>query len=437
MLLTNKDVKRDFLASKELGRGGDGQVNLYVHRRISDRAIAVKIPVQGSVRQRMDLRTEINNAKQMTSNNVISLFGWSEHWVPYGPALFYEFCELGDLFEYPKVLRRKYGFIPEETLWKAFADVSKGLNHMHNELNFPLVHGDLKPDNILVARPIGCHDEVPMLPTFKIADLARAAKYHPACAPINWYGTYEFAPPKEETSAGATPAADIWSLGATIQCAALGILPVQSHRDFKAAYKLQWGIDLDAKGRLVDFECQAWRELIPVIHRPLNATPEAHKMFFDWPDNMIHDPATYSTSLNRWYTMCFVERQRRITADDLVKWLLPVAEHQIKVLQAKRRMDEARKAVRTAQKAKKSSEKQSNISQRHLGRRPAPRPSEAAFSIQATPPAALRREDFGLRSRPARELLRGRNPIRSDDSNELHNLRHLEQKYLRGMKKPG
>ncbi|KAF2655491.1 kinase-like protein, partial [Lophiostoma macrostomum CBS 122681] len=322
----------------KIGEGSDGAIEKFKHRRIKGKFIVVKMPVEGKDSYRKAIQDEIRVMKNLQHPNIVHLLGYDEHWIPYGPALFYEFCQYGDIFTYHTRLVETYGSVPEETLWKFFADVSKALNYLHNELNIALIHGDMKPENVLIVKSSDCFEVLPRTPLFKIADLARAVPYSPEYRQwTKFNGTPEYAPPPAERRLGVTPAFDTWGLGATLQQLALGVMPILRWETFvKHCPELQRMEP--AKLAEQDPQQQHWRDIIPCVYRPLNVTTEQLKQNWDWSPR--RKATQYSNALNRWYSMCMeADPDQRITAAELVKRLVPVAERQISVLVAKRKRE--------------------------------------------------------------------------------------------------
>lgn len=377
MFLDPVAMHEDFKMVKLLGNGGDGIVSRYDHRRIPGRSIAVKTPRSGSDRVHQSLQDEINNLKALNNTELfVEMLGWDDHWLPHGPAIFSEFCEFGDTGLYSLSLRQLYRFVPEETIWKLFADVAKGLDHMHNKLGGSLVHADLKPENIMVCRPRDCLDKLPILPIFKIGDLARTETYTLGNGRVQRYdGTPEYAPPEEERHF-LTPATDIWALGASLQSFALGIQPVMQKDKFIQA----WGKKHRNRPKREDLVKNEWRYKIPVVYRPLNATPA--DQIRHWDMMRGYTAPQYSNSLNRWYTMCMeTNMHTRVTAEDLVKYLVPVAERQIAILQAKRMVERSESAVQEAkQNRRKPAPRLPTVFQRTgpVANRPSRRPASPA-----------------------------------------------------------
>jgi serine/threonine protein kinase len=109
-----------------------------------------------------------------THPNIVELLGWDDLWVPEAPALFFDYCSLGDGWYYYYKLKYKLKYVPEMTLWKLMADISQGLNFLHNGFPDRIYHGDAKPNNILIQLPHGqyCNKgQVAVLLTSKLADL--------------------------------------------------------------------------------------------------------------------------------------------------------------------------------------------------------------------------------------------------------------------------
>jgi serine/threonine protein kinase len=338
--IDSANLKQNFEECSHLGSGADASVVLYRHRRILRRVIAVKAP-KANYHQPTLLLKEIKIMKDLDCGQIVRLFGYDEEWKPIGPALFLEYCGLGDLVDYTDRLlkdTKPNGLyeIPEKTLWKFFSDMSKGLDYLHNEQK--IVHGDFIPPNILVAEPAQYDEFFPSLPNFKICDFARSAQYKDSPSKVEFWGTYEFAPPRDQIEKFDTiqPMVDTWALGATLQWFALGIVPIQDRHTFTNAPKEKTGVDLTVLEPKPDFTANEWRQRIPVVYRPLNVSMDVLKERYDWPHNATHTTAVYSDLLNRWYAECLeVDIDQRITAEKLVDCVVPVADQEIARLQTK------------------------------------------------------------------------------------------------------
>ncbi|OAL50001.1 kinase-like protein [Pyrenochaeta sp. DS3sAY3a] len=297
-----------FVKKDTLGRGGDGLVHLYEHTRKRS-LVAVKVPRQQSAQNAEVMDKEANNFVRLgPHDHVVQLIAFSQDHVP-SPAIFLEFCELGDLHFYrarwwaqedDKDRPRRTS---ELSIWKLLRDMALGLHFLHDGHHTRWVHGDLKPENILVCPPDNWDmaDGVPEMPIFKITDLARLTPYGTPSEGRNrrWQGTPEYAPPYEEQCRAVTPAVDMWSLGAVIQSFVFGITPVQSKQAF-AAECLSRG-DTSFPHLLSDeWTRPQWRRKRPTVFRPLDATREDLRVSWDLAGvSRGYEP--YSTMLNEWY----------------------------------------------------------------------------------------------------------------------------------------
>jgi serine/threonine protein kinase len=174
------------------------------------------------------------------------MLGRDNAWKPHAPAIFYEYCPLGDIVTHCKNLIRSLEFIPEHTLWKLFTDMAKALVFIHNCQEIPILHCDINSDNILVVDgPLLRFDKkITSLPILKLADFSRSKEYRPQFAKYEdgskcYWGTWSYAPPWEEQYRYQTPAADIWSLGATLQFFATGKEPVMATAEFIQYMKVE------------------------------------------------------------------------------------------------------------------------------------------------------------------------------------------------------
>jgi len=111
------------------------------------------------------------------------------------------------------------GKMSEEQLWEFIRDVSSGLAYLHSQ-NPPVIHQDIKPDNILIAR----NGEF-VVTDFGISRQARntlrKSKTH-----LNSAGAVAYMGPERFSKQyQSVKASDIWSLGVTIYELAVGELP--------------------------------------------------------------------------------------------------------------------------------------------------------------------------------------------------------------------
>ncbi|KAF2787210.1 kinase-like protein, partial [Melanomma pulvis-pyrius CBS 109.77] len=332
--LTSRVVKRDYVRAQRIGSGTDGYVDLYTQRLRPTKSIVVKYPKGSKAMLKFSQRNLVQELEAMKifrpyeQENIVQLLGWDDACTPSAPALFYEYCALGDLVQYRNSLTAAFGrVVPEETLWKFFADIAKGLQFLSTAFVHPVVHGDIKPANCLVAMPPGCTDKVPTLPIFKLADFSRATVSKPGEA-VPFCGTWAYAPPMCER-AMVTPAADVYGLGATLQAFAYGAAPTELKPDFIRRLRACGCKEKDLPTDEDLATSEAWKSQLPVIYRPLNAKPDEQvKWWGVLEKNVI--ATQYDFDLNCWYAGCLdYDARTRLSAQDLACCLVPIAARKI------------------------------------------------------------------------------------------------------------
>ena len=150
-----------------------------------------------------------------------SLIGW------------FEYCGGGNL----KNAIPRAASVPERFIWHCFIQIAEGLDHMHNSASRPVIHRDIKPDNIYLDAKY--HKGGPW-PNVKIGDFGMAtmrASTECECEPA-WKGP-------EVPS--CSKAGDIWGLGAIIHWLAHGYPPVKPVPANFGGSKRDWARRREAK----------------------------------------------------------------------------------------------------------------------------------------------------------------------------------------------
>ncbi|XP_047322160.1 receptor-like serine/threonine-protein kinase At4g25390 [Impatiens glandulifera] len=138
----------NFSIANRLGRGGFGSVYRGTIGKPSQE-IAVKLMDAGSLQGEREFQNELFIAGKFDSNFIASVIGFSSNRKRRRMLLVYEFMSNGSLQDC--LFRRKSAELKE---WKnrfsiAF-DIAKGLEYLHHNCQPPVIHGDIKPSNILL-----------------------------------------------------------------------------------------------------------------------------------------------------------------------------------------------------------------------------------------------------------------------------------------------
>ncbi|GAV61846.1 Pkinase domain-containing protein/Pkinase_Tyr domain-containing protein [Cephalotus follicularis] len=139
-----------FSPSLRLGQGGFGPVFRGTLPAANNEAkqIAVKVMDSGSLQGEREFQNEIFFASKLDSDHIVSVLGFSSDRKRRRMLLVYELMSNGNLQD--ALLRKK---CPELRDWKrrfsVVLDIAKGIQYLHG-LSPPVIHGDIKPSNILL-----------------------------------------------------------------------------------------------------------------------------------------------------------------------------------------------------------------------------------------------------------------------------------------------
>jgi len=107
---------------------------------------------------------DVNNATWIRGTNVQILPGHCDSSLRHGCQLVLDYCHGGTLHDL--VHHRDHIVLTWLQKTKMAVDIAKGMHHLHT-LQPPIIHGDLKSLNVLLAEPILCSTQ---LPCAKVAD---------------------------------------------------------------------------------------------------------------------------------------------------------------------------------------------------------------------------------------------------------------------------
>jgi serine/threonine protein kinase len=185
-----------------LGSGGNGVVHLCRDTKVGT-LVAVKTishhdpsspPNEAGILQQLDPHTNITQYYTMLDHPALDAC----------LQLVFEYCELGDLDAYNEEYADS---LPEMFMWHIFKHITAGLHYLHSQ---GVVHGDMKPANVLLAPPR--HGELYPLP--KLADFGTATINPPSLVPRGHFSTPAWQPPEATLHHG--PESDMWALGCII-----------------------------------------------------------------------------------------------------------------------------------------------------------------------------------------------------------------------------
>ena len=132
-------VAEHYKLLRQLGQGSFGDVWL-AHNLLADIDVAVKFYGTFDQKGLEEFRNEFKIAYKLHHPNLLNI----NHFDVYEncPYLVMPYCENGSV-------SRQIGQMPESEIWKFILDVSGGMAFLHSQQP-PVVHQDIKPDNILI-----------------------------------------------------------------------------------------------------------------------------------------------------------------------------------------------------------------------------------------------------------------------------------------------
>ncbi|KAH7128486.1 kinase-like domain-containing protein, partial [Dendryphion nanum] len=211
-----------------LAKGGNGTVDLAINLNCRDRCELVAIKtVHRNDTQPTPPEFQTLRFLGPHKNIVECHMFYNDPLDPTSQKIVFEYCSMGDLWDYAQTFDSA---IPEMFLWNVFQQVSNALREIHRK---GVVHGDLKPLNILVIPPYpGSRD-----PVLKIADFGTAQHHPDRNIPRAHVGTWKFNPPESTRTFG--PETDIWALGVMIHMLATDEVPY-FRREIHANSASEW-----------------------------------------------------------------------------------------------------------------------------------------------------------------------------------------------------
>ncbi|KDO72868.1 hypothetical protein CISIN_1g003481mg [Citrus sinensis] len=205
----------NFSESFKVGQGGFGCV---YKGEMLGRTVAIKMLYSHNMQGQLEFQQEVRVLSKLQHPHLVTLLGaCPEAW-----SLVYEYLPNGSLQDR---LFRKSNVSP--LLWKdrarIAAEIASGLCFLHSSKPEKIVHGDLKPQNILLDSELSskiCDFGICRLVT---EDTLYLPSFHRSTAPK---GSFPYADPEYHRTGVLTPKSDSYSFGLIILQLLTGRLPV-------------------------------------------------------------------------------------------------------------------------------------------------------------------------------------------------------------------
>lgn len=195
---------------QSLGKGGMGEVFL-AYDRATQQPVALKIVKEESRMPGDDeaLRQELLHARSVSNPNVCRVHDLAPS--AYGPILVMEHITGQTLHTHIRKRKAQGGYTADE-FRRIAHDICSGVAAIHAQ---GLVHGDLKPGNVMVTtEPDGSFGKAVVLDFGFAKERARANARRPGAPPDG--GTPNYMAPERIRSGGASMEDDVYALGLTL-----------------------------------------------------------------------------------------------------------------------------------------------------------------------------------------------------------------------------
>ncbi|VAH13397.1 unnamed protein product [Triticum turgidum subsp. durum] len=143
-LFKKEELKPILKSSNLIGKGGFGEVYKGV---VDSKLVAVKKPISGNVLETKQFANEVIIQSQVIHKNIVKLIGCCLEVDT--PMLVYEFISKGSLHDILHGVDNKEPLKLDVRL-SIVTDAAHGLAYMHSQTHSKILHGDVKPANILL-----------------------------------------------------------------------------------------------------------------------------------------------------------------------------------------------------------------------------------------------------------------------------------------------
>ncbi|XVE80711.1 hypothetical protein DITRI_Ditri15bG0002600 [Diplodiscus trichospermus] len=206
-----------FKDKSQVGQGGYGKV--YKGILANGTAVAIKRAKQGSLQNQPEFITEIEFLSRLHHRNLVSLVGYCREQGE--QMLVYEFMTNGSLHD---LLSNRYRHTLSFMMRLRIAlGSAKGILYLHTEADPPIIHRDIKANNILMDFKF-----TPKVSDFGISRLAPVPDAEGASAHVSTVvrGTPGYLDPEYFLTHKLTEKSDVYSLGIVFLELLTGMLPI-------------------------------------------------------------------------------------------------------------------------------------------------------------------------------------------------------------------
>ncbi|MCX7624720.1 MAG: serine/threonine protein kinase [Candidatus Sumerlaeaceae bacterium] len=219
-------VRGTYEVERLVGEGGFAEVYRVKHRFMGRQAMKVFKMVGMTVKEIEEMLAEAILLSRLHHPNIIHVFDANVTETSKGICGFFtmEYVAGGSLDQFWK----SYGptFVPVETAVEIVRQVCRGLALAHSQ-NPPIVHRDVKPQNILVGYD---HDGL----RARLSDFGLAKRANPLTMLVSGRGTPAFKAPEVLKDYNADSCAgDVWALGCTLYLLLTDRLPYTDPESFR------------------------------------------------------------------------------------------------------------------------------------------------------------------------------------------------------------
>lgn len=208
-------INQSYRLIQYIGSGSFGEVWMAKDIK-NDKDIAIKFYLSLDEKGRDEFMSEYKVAYGLSHPNLVVTEKY-DTWQT-RPFLVMKYCAKGSSSK--AIGNLKPSACDEKFLWQFLHDVAAGLAYLHNQTPDPIVHQDIKPDNILVDA-----DGKFLISDFGISKRIRGTLRAQSSRALMAGATAYMGPERFTKNPAPVTASDIWSLGASLYELAEGELP--------------------------------------------------------------------------------------------------------------------------------------------------------------------------------------------------------------------